>query len=128
MNETIRHPSCPGGEQAAPGRAAHLRLQPEGGSGAEKWAEQNRRARTHARLSLARTEVVEIWRNIGWADGGRGVQDAHTWFAELRIFFNFPKNSGFVIYIVSPFFFLFFNIVAPLGAHRKMEPCSISAQ
>lgn len=86
MNRTIRHPSCPGGEQAAPGRAADLRLQPEGGSGAQKWAEQGLRARTHARRGLNGTEVVEIWRNIGWADEGGGVQDARSWFAELRIF------------------------------------------
>lgn len=89
-------PAAPEVEKAAPGRAAEHSLQPEGGSGAEKWAERDRRARTHARRSLDGTEVLEIWSNIGWADAGGGVQDVHTWFAELT-----SKKSSFVIFIVS---------------------------
>lgn len=42
----------------------------------------------------------------------------HGWLSSG--FCYFPKNSGFVIFIVSRIFF-FSNIVARLGAHRKKK-------
>lgn len=73
MNGTIRHASCPGGEQAAPaGEPSH---RASGGGDERRWARPACQDSHYARLG--QRGLVEIWRNARRAGEAEGCR-MHT--------------------------------------------------